>query len=77
LRALARQAHQECGGHGVGAIGMCFTGNFAPFFAHRAPFSHSVVTQHLIDEAGYPTIAARNEILAFFAKRLAAVIGTA
>jgi dienelactone hydrolase len=29
LRALARQAHQECGGPGVGAIGMCFTGNFA------------------------------------------------
>ena len=29
LRALARQAHRECGGPGVGAIGMCFTGNFA------------------------------------------------
>ena len=29
LRALAAQAHQECGGKGVGAIGMCFTGNFA------------------------------------------------
>ena len=29
LRALARMAHQECGGAGVGAIGMCFTGNFA------------------------------------------------
>jgi dienelactone hydrolase len=29
LRALARLAHQECGGLGVGAIGMCFTGNFA------------------------------------------------
>ena len=29
LRALAALAHQECGGHGVGAIGMCFTGNFA------------------------------------------------
>lgn len=29
LRALANQAHQECGGPGVGAIGMCFTGNFA------------------------------------------------
>ncbi|MEJ1968151.1 MAG: dienelactone hydrolase family protein [Rhizomicrobium sp.] len=29
LRALARQAHGECGGKGVGAIGMCFTGNFA------------------------------------------------
>jgi dienelactone hydrolase len=29
LRALARKAHAECGGKGVGAIGMCFTGNFA------------------------------------------------
>ena len=29
LRALARKAHTECGGKGVGAIGMCFTGNFA------------------------------------------------
>ena len=29
LRALARLAHQQCGGPGVGAIGMCFTGNFA------------------------------------------------
>src|SRR3982751_371815 len=29
LRSLARLAHGECGGPGVGAIGMCFTGNFA------------------------------------------------
>ena len=29
LRALARQAHAECGGPGVGAVGMCFTGGFA------------------------------------------------
>lgn len=29
LRALAAQAHVESGGKGVGAIGMCFTGNFA------------------------------------------------
>jgi len=29
LRALARLAHQECGGPGVGAIGMCVTGGFA------------------------------------------------
>jgi dienelactone hydrolase len=29
LRALAKQAHRDCGGRGVGAIGMCFTGNFA------------------------------------------------
>lgn len=160
LRALSRLAHQECGGPGVGAIGMCFTGNFAltmmlepsmlapvlsqpalplndpagieiapeeisavrdrleredltvlayrfagdrfcmaqrfaayaealgdrfvgrvlpdnaantdvpPFFAERVACPHSVVTAHLIDEAGQPTIAARDEILAFFARRL-------
>jgi dienelactone hydrolase len=29
LRALARQAHADCGGRGVGAVGMCFTGGFA------------------------------------------------
>ena len=29
LRALARQVHVDCGGPGVGAIGMCFTGGFA------------------------------------------------
>ena len=160
LRSLARLAHEECGGPGVGAIGMCFTGNFAlsmmlepamlapvlsqpslplddpagieispeelsqvrerleredlsvmayrfegdkfctgqrfaaykealgdrfvgrvlpdesantdlpPFFASVVTTPHSVVTVHLIDEAGQPTIAARDEILAFFGKRL-------
>lgn len=29
LRALARKAYGDCGGRGVGAIGMCFTGGFA------------------------------------------------
>jgi dienelactone hydrolase len=160
LRALARVAHQECGGPGVGAIGMCLTGNFAlammlepsmlapvlsqpslplkdrggldiapdeleavrqrleredltvlayrfegdrrcraerfaayaealgsrfigrvlpdsaantdvaPFFTRHVAFPHSVVTAHLIDEAGQPTVAARDEILSFFAHRL-------
>lgn len=160
LRALARLAHQECGGPGVGAIGMCFTGNFAltmmlepsmlapvlaqpslplddpagleispkdlaavrarldrddltvlacrfegdrfctaqrfhayaaalgdrfvplvlpdsaanrattPFFEHVVASPHSTVTAHLIDEAGQPTVAARDEILTFFAQRL-------
>src|SRR5258708_5373266 len=161
LRSLARFAHGECGGPGVGAIGMCFTGNFAltmmlepsmlapvlsqpslpldnpagleiapdelaavrarlqqddltvmayrfkgdrvcqaqrfaaysralgdrfvarelpdsaansdtpPFFEHVVACPHSVVTAHLIDAAGEPTVAARDEILAFFAERLA------
>lgn len=161
LRALARLAHGECGGPGVGAIGMCFTGNFAltmmlepamlapvlsqptlplndpagleiapeeialvrqrldredltvlayrfagdrfcraerfaaysqalgdrfiarvlpdsaarkeglaPFFEQVVASPHSVVTAHLIDAAGQPTIAARDEILTFFAQRL-------
>ena len=29
LRALARSLHQELGGKGVGAVGMCFSGGFA------------------------------------------------
>ena len=29
LRALARQLHEEVGGLGVGAVGMCFSGGFA------------------------------------------------
>lgn len=160
LRALAQLAHDECGGPGVGAIGMCFTGNFAltmmlepsmlapvlsqpslplndpaglesapdelaairerlnredltvlayrfagdrfctsqrfaayaealgarfvgrvlpdsaanpqtaSFFSRHVACPHSVVTAHLIDETGQPTIAARDEILAFFRLRL-------
>jgi len=154
LRALAAHAHPLCGGRGVGAIGMCFTGNFAlsmmiepavrapvlsqpslPLFRrggmHIAPDElaqvrarmeredltvlgyrfagdafcraerfaayqaalgdrfvgrvlpdsaanpdspmknpHSVVTSHLIDRAGEPTVEARDEILAFFRQRL-------
>ncbi len=160
LRALAKQAHEECGGPGVGAIGMCFTGNFAlsmmlesavlapvlsqpslplddpagieiapeeiaavrerlekedltvmayrfegdqfckaqrfaayeealgdrfiarvlpdsaansdvpPFFEKHVTSPHSVVTSHLIDEEGQPTVLARDEILSFFASRL-------
>jgi dienelactone hydrolase len=29
LRALAKDSHERCGGPGVGAVGMCFTGGFA------------------------------------------------
>ncbi len=29
LRALAKAEHERCGGPGVGAVGMCFTGGFA------------------------------------------------
>jgi dienelactone hydrolase len=45
LRALARFAHAECGGRGVGAIGMCFTGNFALAMMLNAPVLAPVLAQ--------------------------------
>lgn len=44
----------------------------APFFEHVVASPHSVVTAHLIDSAGQPTAAARDEILAFFRQQLVA-----
>jgi dienelactone hydrolase len=45
LRALARLAHQECGGRGVGAIGMCVTGGFALSMALDPVVLASVLAQ--------------------------------
>jgi dienelactone hydrolase len=45
LRSLARQAHQECGGKGVGAVGMCLTGNFALAMMLDAPIIAPVLSQ--------------------------------
>jgi dienelactone hydrolase len=45
LRALARQAHQECGGPGVGAVGMCFTGGFALAMATEPEMLAPVLSQ--------------------------------
>jgi dienelactone hydrolase len=45
LRALARHAHAECGGRGVGAIGMCFTGNFALAMMLNAPVLAPILAQ--------------------------------
>ena len=45
LRALARHAHAECGGPGVGAIGMCLTGNFGLAMMLDAPVIAPVLSQ--------------------------------
>ena len=45
LRQLARLAHDECGGPGVGAVGMCFTGNFALALMLDAPAIAPVLCQ--------------------------------
>lgn len=45
LRALARRAHQDCGGRGVGAVGMCFTGGFALAMMSEAAVVAPVLSQ--------------------------------
>ncbi|HKN96694.1 MAG TPA: dienelactone hydrolase family protein [Pseudonocardiaceae bacterium] len=45
LRALARSLHEELGGPGVGAVGMCFTGGFALAMMADAPVAAPVVAQ--------------------------------
>ena len=45
LRALARAEHERCGGPGVGAIGMCFTGGFALAMATEPALLAPVLSQ--------------------------------
>lgn len=45
LRALANQAHKEQGGKGVGAVGMCLTGNFALAMMLGTPMLAPVLSQ--------------------------------
>lgn len=45
LRALARDVHERHGGPGVGAVGMCITGNFALGMMLDAPVIAPVLSQ--------------------------------
>ncbi len=45
LRALAASAYRECGGPGVGVVGMCFTGGFALATALEPSVVASVMSQ--------------------------------
>ncbi|MCB0977110.1 MAG: dienelactone hydrolase family protein [Acidimicrobiales bacterium] len=45
LRALASHEHEACGGPGVGAIGMCFTGGFALAMATNPSVLAPVLSQ--------------------------------
>jgi dienelactone hydrolase len=62
LRALAAWAHGECGGAGVGAIGMCFTGGFA-----LAMMTEPAVVAPALSQPSLPLVAG--------SKRRAAAIG--
>ena len=57
LRPLAREAHAECGGRGVGAIGMCLTGGFALAMATEPAVLAPVTSQPGLP-AGKKNIAA-------------------
>jgi dienelactone hydrolase len=60
LRALARHAHEECGGPGVGVVGMCFTGGFALAMLADAPVLAPVLSQPSLP---FPVGAARKRDL--------------
>ena len=45
LRALAAHEHERCGGPGVGAVGMCFTGGFALAMATHPSLLAPVLSQ--------------------------------
>ena len=45
LRALAKKAHEECGGTGVGVVGMCFSGNFGLAMMLDSPVIAPVLSQ--------------------------------
>lgn len=45
LRALARQAHGDCGGPGIGVVGMCLTGNFGLAMMLDAPVLAPVLAE--------------------------------
>ena len=54
LRALAEHAHAECGGPGVGALGMCLTGGFALAMAADDRLLAPVLSQPSLPFAAFP-----------------------
>jgi dienelactone hydrolase len=61
LRALARMAHAECGGRGVGAVGMCFTGGYA-----LAMMTEPAVVAPVLSQPSMPIVAGSKKRAAGF-----------
>jgi dienelactone hydrolase len=72
LRALCRYAHADCGGPGVGAIGMCLTGNFALSLMVDDSVMAPVLSQPSLP---FPVSRAHREALHLSDEDLAAVKG--
>jgi len=76
LKALARSYHDECGGPGVGVVGMCFTGGFAlammaepavlaPVLSQPSlPFSIGKGRKHSIDISDADLVTAKSRCAA-------------
>jgi hypothetical protein len=74
------ERHEVPSSSGSALARMCFTGSFAVSMMREAAMLAPVPRQpalprndptvHLIDRAGEPTIAARDELVASFARRL-------
>lgn len=71
LRALANQAHKEQGGKGVGAVGMCLTGNFALAMMLGSPMLAPVLSQPSLPVAKKNGLHASDEEIAAAKKRIA------
>ena len=71
LRALANQAHKEQGGKGVGAVGMCLTGNFALAMMLGTPMLAPVLSQPSLPVAKKDGLHASDEEIAAARKRIA------
>lgn len=56
LRALAASEHARCGGPGVGAIGMCFTGGFALAMA-----SHPSIVAPVLSQPSMPVAVTKRQ----------------
>ena len=57
LRALARNLHNELGGPGVGAVGMCFSGGFA-----LAMMVDDIMVAPVLSQPSLPSSMGRNEL---------------
>lgn len=70
LRQLARAEHERCGGPGVGAVGMCFTGGFALGMVLDTPVIAPVLSQPSVP---FPLGARRKAALGISDDELVAV----
>lgn len=71
LKLLAAHAHKECGGKGVGAIGMCLTGNFAMSMMVEPAVRAPVLCQPSLPASNPAGLHASPEDVAIVRERLA------